>query len=48
MAAWAAIVTPQQEHGGLGGDRHPDLVGDLEPAAALEALLGQQHRDVAE
>ena len=29
----------QQQQARLGGDRHADLVGDLEPAAALEGLL---------
>ena len=37
----------EQEQARLGGDRDPDLVGQLQPAAALEVLLGQEDLDVA-
>ncbi len=36
----------QQEQTRLGRDRHADLIGDLQPAAALEPLLRQEDEDV--
>ena len=39
----AAAVQAQQA--GLGGDGHAHLVGDLQPGAAQERLLGQEHED---
>ena len=38
----------QQQDAGLRGDRDADLVGDLQAAAAFEALLGKEHLDVPE
>ena len=38
----------QKEKARLGGDRHPDLVRQLQPAAAFKTLLGEKHLHVAE
>ena len=40
-------VPVEQEDAGLGGDRHLDLVGQLEAAAAFEVLLGEEDLDEA-
>ena len=37
----------QRHDARLARDRHPDLVGDLEPPAALEPLLREEHGDPA-
>ena len=37
----------EQEQARLGRDGHLDLIGQLEPAAALERLLGQEDLDQA-
>ena len=38
----------QQEQARLRGDRHADLVRQLEASGALEVLLGEEDLDVAE
>ena len=38
-------VTVKEEEAGLRGDGDPDLVGEVEPACSLEALLVEEHLD---
>ena len=40
-------VPVQQQQARLGGDRDLDLVGQLQPSAALEAFLGEEDLDVS-
>ena len=41
------VLTVQQEHTGVGRDSDSDLIGHREAAAALKALLVQEHPDVS-
>jgi hypothetical protein len=40
--------TVKKEKAGLGRDRQADFIGNFEPTAAFEALLGQENLNVTQ